>query len=163
MSMIGNFVALQPEQLARFRADPDALDAFIYPEDDGAIPHHVDVDKAWHAIHFVLNGDVWGGDGPLGLAVMGGEEIGEDVGYGPARFLTPTEVHQVAQALLDFSPEQFGSRFDAQALHAAEIYPQIWLDDHDEAREYVVSHYSLLVDFYRSAAGRGDGALLFLN
>ncbi len=163
MSMIGNFVALRPDKLAELKDDPEAIDAFIYPEDEAAIPHHLDVDKAWHAIHFVLNGQVWGGEGPLGQAVMGGEEIGDDIGYGPARFLTPGEVRDIAHALVHLSPAQFSERFNARALHEAEIYPQIWLTEGELARDFVVDHYRLMMDFYRDAAGRGDGALLFLN
>jgi hypothetical protein len=164
MSMIGNFVALEPSKLAALIEDPTTVEPFLYPDDDeGVPPNHLDVDKAWHAIHFTLNQRTWDGDGPLGLAVLGGQELGEDVGYGPARFLTPEEVQQVASAITAVTPEAFRAQFNPKALDEAEIYPQIWERDGDEGLDYVLHYFSELQSFYRQAAERGDGALLFIN
>ena len=60
------------------------------------------VDKAWHAIHFVLTGRVWDipGDNVLGQMVLGGEPVSEeDFGYGPARLLSKETTAQIAEAL----------------------------------------------------------------
>src|SRR5687768_4410646 len=100
MSMIGNFTAIRPDQLAVLVADPDLVSSFLYPEDGVDKPiNHLDIDKAWHAIHYTLNGSVWEGEGPLSWVILGGQELGEDVGYGPVRYLDPTQVKSVAAAL----------------------------------------------------------------
>jgi hypothetical protein len=53
----------------------------------------VDIDKAWHGIHFVLTGEVFDGSEPLVNVVMGGVPIGdEDVGQGWARGLSAKKV-----------------------------------------------------------------------
>jgi hypothetical protein len=164
--MIGNFVAITPQQLAALQADPSQVVGFLYPEDEdeeSELPNHLDVDKAWHAIHFLLNGKTWDGEMPWFLAVLGGAEIGEDVGYGPARFLTPQEVKTVAAALSTISAAELAKRYDPKAMDEAEIYPEIWMRDGAEGLEYVQAYFREMVEFYRTAAERGDAALLFIN
>ncbi len=162
--MIGNLVAVPPKQLDAFIADPDLVAPFLYPEDGDAEPaNHLDIDKAWHAIHYTLNGKTWEGEEPLFLTILGGEEIGEDVGYGPARYLIPAQVQAVASALSAVDADQFSKRFDPAAMDSAEIYPQIWQRDGAEGLEYVTHHYAHLSSFYRAAAERGDAVLIYLN
>ena len=161
--MIGNLVALSPERLRSLIDEPDSVEEFLYPEDGDAEPdNHLDLDKAWHAIHFTLNGKVWEGEEPLFLTILGGEEIGEDIGYGPARYLLPDQVRVVAQALSSITPDDFATKFDPSALAAAEVYPEIW-DEGAEALEYVQSFYNDLRNFYIAASERNDSVLIYLN
>ena len=164
MSMIGNLVAVRPEQLQSFIADPTLIESFLYPEDGETEPeNHIDLDKAWHAIHFTLNGKTWEGEEPLVLTILGGEEVGEDIGYGPVRFLTPQQVNAVSAALSAVAPETFAGQFNHSALAAAEIYPDIWEDEGTESLEYVQPFYNDLRDFYMTASERGDAVLIYLN
>ena len=55
MSMIGNFLQLSPAELAELMNDPSRVERFIYPEEEH--DNCIDVDTAWHGIHFLLNGD----------------------------------------------------------------------------------------------------------
>jgi hypothetical protein len=136
----------------------------LYPDDgEGAHPDgtHLDIDKSWHAIQFLLTGEPWQGDPPFQNAVMGGTELGdEDVGYGPARCLTPAEVQSVSAALASLSGEQLWSRFDAKKFAEAEIYPQGWSS---EGKGYVVAYYDALRAFFAEAARAGDAIILYLN
>ena len=47
----------------------------------------VDLDKAWHGIHYLLTGSVESNKTLASKVIMGGEDIGPDRGYGPARCL----------------------------------------------------------------------------
>src|SRR5262249_46865216 len=47
-------------------------------------------------LHYLFTGSADEGDGPLADAILGGVEVGDDRGYGPARFLDPDEVCAVA-------------------------------------------------------------------
>lgn len=163
MSMIGNLLAISPGRLAELIAEPGLVDSLLYPDDGPDPQKHLDIDKSWHAIHYMLNGSTWDGEGPLALAVLGGEEIGEDVGYGPARYLVPAQVKAISAALSLLRPQEFSAKFHPSALDAAEIYPQGWHDAGPEALEYVVRYYGLLSSFYQSAAERGDAVLAYLN
>ncbi|SMC26563.1 protein of unknown function [Andreprevotia lacus DSM 23236] len=164
MGMAACFVAVDPDSLHKLQQSPALLEGFLYPDDgDSEPPNYIDVDKAWHGIHFMLTGTDYGGAEPLSLAVLGGKEIGDDVGYGPARVLEPAQVQAVAAALATISEQDFRSRFAPQAMEAADIYPAIiWVRDGQEALDYVATYYVELASFYAAAAARGDGAILWL-
>lgn len=163
MSMVGKYVRVSPGELAELRAAPESIVSFLYPDDLTPPPNHLDVDKAWHAIHFLLNGRTWDGEPPLFDAVLGGRALSEiDVGYGPARFLEPYEVRVLADALGDVLPEELLKRFDPLVLNEAEIYPHGWSGEQCE-REYVASNYQRLVEFFREAANAGEAIIEYLN
>lgn len=165
MGIVGCFAAVNPAQLDALRKDPSGLEGFLYPEDDEGEPEHqLDVDKAWNGIHYLLTGTSNEGEGPLALAIKGGQEIGDDMGYGPARFLLPEEVQAVAQALERLTLEQLKKGFKPDAMTTGGVYPEnIWTEEGEEALDYLLEHYQALVDFYRDASARGDGALLWLG
>jgi len=164
MSMIGNFVAITNEQLQTLVADPDAVGAFLYPENGDDPPgEQLDIDKAWHGIHFLLTGDAWDGAAPWSLVVLGGTPIGEDVGYGPARYLLPAQVREVADALGTLPRNELAARFSPQAMEEAEIYPEIWVRDGDDGLEYLLANYDVLVKFYQQAAEQNCAMLLYIN
>lgn len=165
MSMIGTFAATDAATLAQLKADHGAVYQFLYPDDgDGEPANAVDVDKAWHGIHYLLTGCAEGGPAPLSWAVMGGEEVGEDLGFGPARILQPAEVGMVSAALSATDEATLKARFLPDRMTAAQIYPDtIWLREDDQAFDYLMVHYRVLVAFYRNAAKRGDGVVLWLG
>lgn len=124
-----------------------------------------DVDKAWHAIHFTLTGDAWDTNGPLGNVVLGGEAFGEDVGYGPARWLAPEAVAAAARKLDELAPHQFATRLNFGAMAEQDIYPQIWDRDPavDQLVEFVVGGYEEIRDRFAEAAAAGQGFIISLG
>lgn len=163
MGMVGCFAAVDTETMEKLNADPGLVEEYLYPDEGGGEPpHYIDVDKAWHGIHFMLTGSAESGPAPLCWAVLGGEEVGDDVGYGPARILRPDHVRKIARELASIDETAFKARFEPKAMEAAGIYPPIWVRDAEEALEYLVENYLKLVAFYRGAAARGDGAILWI-
>jgi hypothetical protein len=165
MSMIGNYRRVTSLELAALQQAPSGITRFLYPDDYESIPadRHLDLDKTWHAIHFLLTGDSWEGEQPLRNAVLGGTPLGTtDVGYGPARFLTPTEVHAVAAALRTISIADIEAQFDLSKLATADIYPASW-EDAEEELEYIRPYYRDLVNFFQRAAEADDAILLYIN
>ena len=160
MSMIGNFLQRTSAELDALIANPADVESFIYPDEDEN-ENCIDIDKAWHGIHFMLTGTQYDGDPPLSNVIFSGATIGDDVGYGPARYLTPTEVAEVAEALRSIPPDDLAKRYDAAALTANDIYPQIWGGDED--LEYILSWYGTLRDYYADAASKGNAMLQYLN
>lgn len=120
----------------------------------------VDLDKAWHGIHYLLTGSQVP-DGTLASKVIwGGEDIGPDYGYGPARLLKPDDVKAIAKLLAGISPDQLRSRFKPKEMTRAGIYPDvIWDRDGDEALKYLLDNYTKLVAFYTLAAQRGQAVV----
>lgn len=138
--------------------DDDQIAEYLFPAEEQ--DDDLDIDKAWHAIHFVLTGSAEPCSGPLGSAVLGGTPIGPDLGYGAARWLTVGEVKEVSEALPD--PSELQARFDRAALGRADVYPQIWDEEDGELVDYVVSNYAAMRDAYRLAARRAQAMLIWL-
>ena len=162
MGMAACFAAIDSATADHLRSNPDEIQGYLFPDDgDGEPENYADVDKAWHGIHYLLTGVADGGEPPLSLAVMGGTEVGEDMGYGPARMLTSEQVKAISDALP--SENALKASYAPEAMEAAQVYPDvIWVRDGDEALDYLVENYKVMVDFYRSAASRSDGAILWL-
>ena len=124
-------------------------------------PDVLRVDKAWQGIHFLLTGQVEGGDPPLANVVLGGHEIGEDLGYGAARYLSPAEVKAVADALVPITSKTLRARFDPEAFREAEIYT---FNDEDAADPgYYLGYFEKIKAYYRAAAAKGNGMLLIID
>ncbi|BBH70295.1 hypothetical protein ACTI_69800 [Actinoplanes sp. OR16] len=160
MELIGH--RLSGAALQKLLDDPSAVESILYgdlDDDDAEMPEpELDLDKSWHAVHYLLTGTAWSlGDTPAGAAVLGGTEIGEDGGYGPPRYLVPDEVQAIARALSALDERSLRSRFDPAALDAAEIYPEGWSSTDIDS---VLAHFRTLREFYRSAATNGEGVLL---
>jgi len=161
MSMIGRYRQLTRQQLAELQVDPSRVPDFLYDQEP---PSHLqlDIDKTWHAIHFLLNGDRWEGTGPLYDAVLGGEVLGkEDLGYGPARFLTADEVKETAAALDEISVSDLLDKLDAQELNDNDIYPRGWTGEQIDL-QYIKDYFLRLVIFFRSCADSDHAMLLYI-
>jgi hypothetical protein len=163
MSMIGNYLKLSNEQLEAIINEPARAEEFAYPEDGDYPAGALDIDKSWHLIHFLLNGETWGGEGPLSNVVLGGHELPDtDAGYGPFRYLEPVEVRSTSEALASVSSEALWARFDAQQVQAAEIYPTSWSGDYGD-REYISQNFETLRRFFSEAAASGKAMLMYLS
>src|SRR5438874_10953823 len=114
--MIANLRPASDSDIEQLLASPAQVTRFLYGADaDGR--ERVVLDKAWHAIHFVLTGSRLGGDAPLNFLVSEGTPVGEvDVGYGPARVLTSQQVRALANALAAVAPEEVAQRVDLRTL-----------------------------------------------
>jgi len=124
-----------------------------------------DLDKAWHAIHYMLTKSAWEGEPPLNFLLKGGAEVGDlEVGYGPARVLTSDEVHQINAALKPIDGEFLKSRFDPAEMTKLEIYPDIWQRDpaEDDTFGYCVEYFRVLKGFFEQAADRNLGLVIYL-
>ena len=160
MSMIGNLLAIDDEELASLYVDPETVSDVLYEKYSEQV---FDIDKSWHGIHFLLTGEQYGGEPPLAHVVFGVSPIGEeDVGYGPAMGTTAHSVFEIAEALAAVSDEDFRERYDESALNAADIYPQIWGEEED-ALEYLFGYFKLLQEFYSTAAKDGKAVITFIN
>ena len=163
MSMIGNYLKLSEEQLETIIKEPSMVEQLIYPEDGSYPVDLLDIDKSWHLIHFLLNGEAWNGEGPLLNVVLGGHELPDtDAGYGPYRYLKQVEVSSVSDALGGVSANALWEGFVAEQVQAAEIYPTSWIGD-DGDREYISQNFDALKRYFSEAAAAGKAMLLYLS
>jgi hypothetical protein len=114
------------------------------------------LDKAWHGVHYLLSGSPGPTATPLGQAVLGGTEIGEDFsGYGEARVLDPAQVAEISQALSAPDTERaVVERYDPARMSQLQIYPFGWEEEEDN-RDWVLVSFRDLRGFYADAAASG--------
>lgn len=160
MGMTAGFVQITPEQLQSHIDNPNTLQDVIMSAIMGG-GGSMSVDKAWHGIHFLLTGDSWENDSPLAQVVMGGAGIGEDMGFGPARYLTAEEVEQIAAALQPIDADEFSSRYDPEAMESNGVYA-FNMEDADDEIDYFRGFYLELRDYYFDAAAKGNAMLAFM-
>ena len=126
----------------------------------------VDVDKAWHGIHYLLTGTADDGEPPLNFLVAGGTDVGdEDVGYGPPRAYTSAQARVIATALASVSDDELRGRFDPRGMMAATVYPEIWDRDpaDDDTLGYLMDGVASLRAMLATVASNGHGLLVILG
>jgi hypothetical protein len=134
-----------------------AKDNAVAPSDLG---QRASLDKAWHGLHYLLSGSVESTPALLGQAVLGGTEIGPDSGYGPARYLEPSQVREIAAALAAVDRDELSARFDPSALDAANVYPGHWHEAGN--RDWLLEALDDLAAFYKSVAEHSNAILLYI-
>ena len=170
MSMIGNFLLVDDATIRRLLEAPEGIHELLEQRVYEADPptDHVDADKSWHALHFLLTGTDWGGEPPLDFIVAGGTPVGEeDVGYGPARALRAPEVVALGEALRSIEPHTLIGRFDGAKMDKLEIYPSGGWASVDarnpEELGYLTGAYEEIAALVQKGAANGMGLLIWLT
>lgn len=84
----------------------------------------ISIDKAWHGLHYLLCGKLVPDSSIAGQVVMGGKEVGDDLGYGPARYFDAAKVADIARELTRPNLEaEMDARFDPAQMTKLELYP----------------------------------------
>jgi len=156
-------------RLAREGIDPDALleDSFAFGPKKGAGAKNavLNLDKSWHVLHFLFTGRAWDGPLPAGVLLAGGREVGEDLGYGPARTLTPDETKAFAKFLSGQSVPALAKRIDTGTMKKLGISGA----DHEDAGaradlEADVDHYLPQLQTYVGGAAKdGNGLVIWMS
>ena len=126
----------------------------------------VGLDKAWHGIHYLLTGTAWGGDAPLNFLLAGGQTAGDiEVGYGPVRLYSSSEVKRIDDALSAMTEGDLRSRFRPEEMMKLEIYPEIWdrQAEEDDTLGYLIEYLHVLREHVSAAATHGLGLAVYLT
>ena len=135
--------------------DPEQFGELLESDDEET---SVDLDKAWHGIHWLLTGSADPTAETLSDAILGGEGIGEDLGYGPGRLLAAARGGAVAEALDGIDLAALRTRMDPAAMEANEVYPSIW-DEDDVFDTYLAPAFEGLRAFYSAAAASNEAVI----
>jgi len=169
MSMIGNFFLASDGDLLAVQTNPPTVHNFIEAayNTDGDL--FLDVDKAWHCLHFLLTGLPEGGEPPLNFIAGGGTEVGdEDLGYGPARSFLSSDLAIIDEALQRVGRQDLIRRFDANRMDILQIYPDAgrW-SEVDSGSDDTFGYYSHAFDSLKALIVRGRqrglGMLVWLS
>jgi len=95
MSMVLSFRSVSPEEIKIIKETPEYIKEIVFPHDEKDREEENEkqlyIDKAWHGIHYLISEEnlkgTYKAGTPLSNVIMGGKEIGEDVGYGPAHLI----------------------------------------------------------------------------
>ncbi len=158
MGMCCHVQAVNPADAKRLADDPESL--LSLPRAGSGSSAHLE--KSWHGLHFLLTGSAWEGGGPLGFLLQGGEEIGDDLGYGPARLFGPDAVQQLDAALSGVTDEALWSRFDPEQMSAEGIYPGGWDEAEEDLRDEYVTYFHELKAVVHRARENGQGLMVVL-
>ncbi|MBL0211971.1 MAG: YfbM family protein [Holophagaceae bacterium] len=149
-------VAVDSKQYARLKSDQVFLEKTLF---ESAGPKVLDLDKAWHGIHFLLTGSSRETTGLSSSVILGGEKIGKDIGYGSAAYHSPETVKQIAKLLKSIPLSELSKRFNPIKMDKEQVYPDIWKEEGDQALAYLLEYYKELVAFYSKAAKSGKAVL----
>jgi len=163
--MIGNLLRVAESELEEYLKDSSLLEDRIYGESKTADESLVDIDKSWDGIIFLLTGqNIENANHPLVKVLFSGQLIDEeqDLGYGPAHYLTPEQVKELNNQISKITIADLKQKFDPNKMTELEVYPTIW-EEGDDAFEYVADSFSTLQNFYAEAAKNGEAIITFLN
>lgn len=121
----------------------------------------ISIQKAWHGLHFLLAGTTWEPSEGAGSAVLGGSEIGDDLGYGPLRALADSQVAVIAGALESITPTELAGKYQIDTMEAQEIYPGGWSDTENLA--WLVEAFQEVRDYFLRAREDRMAMLLYIT
>jgi hypothetical protein len=163
MGMTGNLIRISNDELNSFLQESALLEKKIYGEEN---INNADLDKAWCGIFYLLTGcemaEFNEAQAPLSYTLFSEQLVDEDqnLGYGPAHYVTPAQVKEVHAALLQIPVASLLEKYDAEDMNDADIYPQAWDDD---GREYIAEHFRIMKDFYQQAAENNEAVITYIS
>lgn len=167
MSMIGNLFRVTTKDLEAILNDSSILEDKVYSEDSNSLNDLLDIDKSWEAIFFLLTGrplaEFEDATPPLSWSLFSGQVIDEaqDMGYGPAHYITVDQVKQLNIELGKITIEELRRKYDGKKMNEDGIYPEVW--DQPESLDYVLENFELLRDFYRTAERENKAVITFIS
>jgi hypothetical protein len=167
MEMIGNLFRVTSKDLDEILENSDILEDKIYAEEGEHLKDFLDLDKSWDGIFYLLTGygmdDLERVESPLSSVLYGGEVVDkdQDVGYGPAQYITPDQVKELSNVLEPITKEDLQKKYDGEAMMKAEIYPEVW--NESESLDYLLEGFEETKKFYKQAAIENKAVIFFIN
>src|SRR5262245_2403523 len=133
----------------------------------GPIEKVLGLEKSWHLLHYVLTGHAGPANAP-GDLLLTGEDIGEDLGYGPARLHDEAQTREFSRFLHDQDLERLQARVDLKQTTDLGIYaipggPGSEAECEKELRDEVALYFPRLRDYVREMSGKGNGLLVWVS
>lgn len=182
MSMICSVLGVSPAQIAALKATPALASYLAMHADEAALGASVapgllaalgpigavlDLHKSWHILHYLFSGHV----GPTTFpadALMSGEELGEDMGYGPPRLHDANATGAFAEFLKPLTLETLDARIDLAAMQRAGVYAtpmgaRASKRDEAELHSEIAAYFEPLRGYVVQMAEMRNGLLVWLS
>lgn len=152
MGMIGQYLLVTDEELSKLKNNE--LDIYFKESD-------LDIDKSWQLLHFILCGEIGGGEPPLGHVVPLNDSIIDNDSLGTF-YLTASEVEEAYSAIQDLSADNFNKMYNFHDLMDEQLYPLVENDDSYEIFEYTYSYFLEIKDLYKQAVANKQSVIFFI-
>lgn len=129
---------------------------------DVSRPEYLDLDKSWHILHTVIAGTSGAAEMPAG-ALLAGEDVGPDGGYGPARVLRQAQVAAFADVLAPLDAETLKARVDPDAMRRDGVTFASSDFDQELIGYEIEDHFPALKKFVNQTVKKKRHLLMFLN
>ena len=162
--MIGNLLRVTKSELEDYLKNSLLLENKIY-DDETENENLEDIDKSWDGIIFLLTGQSSAtAEHKLVKILFSGQLIDEeqDLGYGPAHYLTVEQVAELNNEILKITTEDLKQKYNPEKMTELEVYPTIW-DEGDDAFEYLAEGFSTIQYIFAEATKKGEAIITFLN
>jgi hypothetical protein len=160
MGMYCGLYKLSPPDVDRLLKDPKLISDLINSEPtDGS---YLSLEKAWHGLHYLLTGYAHAGPLPLSFIFAGGQNIGADLEYGPARLLSTQFVKDLESSLRELTINDLWQRFDPVKMSQEKIYPEIWDEPEGELKDEYGWYFDDLKNFVRSASSAENAIVIVI-
>lgn len=125
--------------------------------------NEIDLDKAWHGLHYCLTGDIGEGEHPLGFILYGGRLAGDiDVGYGPARLFSSSQTEKINTQIQKISSDDLKANYEPEKMD--DVYPSvIWARTDEDNFEYINEYFSDLKNFLAECVKDGLGMAISIQ
>jgi len=159
--VLGFLLRFTPIKVQRTEPAPPTDDPLWPPPAPG---EQLDLDKAWHGLHFLLTGTADAGPEPACFLLTGGEALGDDDDI-DVRLLRPDQVRALDEHLAALGIDDLTRRFDPERMMKLEIYPEIWdrPEETDAPRQFLLEAFSGLRELVSGAARDGDAVVVCIS
>jgi hypothetical protein len=158
--MTGLFLRLFPITITEVGSDPieDASPPAADPD------RSIDIEKAWHGLHFLFTGTADEGEEPACYLARGGEDLDDE---GQIRALRPQQVRRFAEYLSALTPGDLARRYDPERMTTLEIYPDvIWrrsTPPGESPLEWLLQCFSDVQGFVNRAAAANRAVIIDIS
>lgn len=152
--ILGFLLRLTPVTI--HEVDPDAKESDFETDPE----REIDIEKAWHGLHFLFTGKSDEAKTPACYMMNGGEDVDDE---GLLRAIRPEHVKSFADFLDGLTPEILAKRYDPRRMVELEIYPEIWDREPgggDDPLKWLLDYFVEVKSFVKRAAAAGDGLVI---
>lgn len=166
MGMDCNIIRVSQNKLNDFLENSELLNQMISEQDDYDVEWILDLDKSWEGIQFILTGEGRSATNKvdkLTRALFSEQILDEkqDLGYGPAYYLTAKQVEETNIELNKIDINSLKNSINGKILVQKGIYPvRIW--NNEESIEFLINCFNDFKKFYKKATENNEAILSFI-
>ncbi|MEJ5089138.1 DUF1877 family protein [Sphingobacterium faecium] len=166
MGIIQQYVRIDQDTLNRYFENSQLLQDDLFSTPHSEKNNLLDIGKSWDGLFYVITGEPLTNHKavtpPLKWLIYGPNilDLEQDMGYGPATYLTPTQTQELFDAVKVIAEQSLSDRFDANKMNEEGVYPEFWEDP--EALNYLIEEFRKLKAFLQVATQENQAVISFL-